>query len=41
MEFLTLLSQFLQLGFAESQIKDALLQFNNDEEKTLDFLTAT
>lgn len=32
------LSELLDLGFEEQQISDALLKFDNNKEKALDFL---
>lgn len=32
------LGELLDLGFGEQQISDALLKFDNDKEKALDFL---
>lgn len=37
-EHLIPLSELLDLGFDESKISDALIQFDNNKEKALDFL---
>lgn len=37
-EHLIRLGELLDLGFDEQQISDALLKFDNDKEKALDFL---
>lgn len=37
-EHLIILSEFLQMGFAEEKISEALIKFNNNKDEALDFL---
>lgn len=37
-EHLISLTELLELGFDEIKVSDALLQFDNDREKALDYL---
>lgn len=37
--YLNLYKQFQELGFSSDKIKEALMKFDNDGDKALDFLT--
>lgn len=37
-DHLIILSEFLQMGFAEEKISEALIKFDNNKDQALDFL---